>query len=192
MGRGKIFVFIQVVFCNFSIYAQFINLRQPNDSASLVIVVDPHSQVLHLMQNFQIIKSYTISTARAGIGCVLDSYKTPSGKHRIQEKIGAGADYGTIFKSRINTGLIAEIDTSKTGTDHDFITSRILWLSGEEAGHNKGGHLDSYNRYIYIHGTHEEGLIGEPVSLGCIRMCNSDIIELFEIVSVGTTVEILE
>jgi lipoprotein-anchoring transpeptidase ErfK/SrfK len=73
-------------------------------------------------------------------------------------------------------------------TEDDYVTSRIIWLDGEEDGLNKGGNVDSYKRYIYIHGTHEEGLIGTKASHGCIRMFNYDVIELFNLVNIGTKV----
>ncbi|MFQ6092176.1 MAG: L,D-transpeptidase family protein, partial [bacterium] len=101
-----------------------------------------------------------------------------------------GAKIGAIFKSGLNTGEIAKIYTDSTDVQEDLITSRIMWLEGLEAGINKGRDIDSYDRRIYIHGTPEEGLIGVPVSHGCIRMRNKDVIELFDLVSKGTLVEI--
>ncbi|MBD3307946.1 L,D-transpeptidase family protein, partial [candidate division KSB3 bacterium] len=66
------------------------------------------------------------------------------------------------------------------------------WLQGMEPGVNKGKGIDSHARYIYIHGTPEEGLIGQPASHGCIRMDNRDVIDLFDQVNEGTFVEIQE
>jgi len=103
----------------------------------------------------------------------------------IAQKIGDGAPLNTIFKSRKNTGKIADIDQQ---SDEDYVTSRILWLKGLEPGHNAGPGVDSFARYIYIHGTHEENLIGQPASHGCIRMRNQDVLELFERVQEGTEV----
>lgn len=39
-----------------------------------------------------------------------------------------------------------------------------------------------------IHGTNDEGRIGQSVSHGCIRMHNRDVTELYDLVSVGTPV----
>ena len=94
----------------------------------------------------------------------------------------------TIFNSRINTMRPAKIITKPVDSENDFITSRIMWLDGLEYGKNKGEGIDSFSRYIYIHGTHEEGLIGKKASHGCIRMFNNDVIELFDEVQEGTYV----
>ena len=112
------------------------------------------------------------------------------GMHEIKEKIGENAEINTIFISRINTMRKAEIYKSIYDSSNDYVTSRILWLSGLEEGLNKGSGIDSYDRYIYIHGTHEEGLIGQKASDGCIRMFNKDVVYLFNIVSKGTKVYI--
>ena len=106
----------------------------------------------------------------------------------VKEKIGEGAEKNTIFKSRINTKRSADIIEEYQDSDDDFVTSRIMWLDGKEEGKNKGGAVDSFARYIYIHGTHEEGLIGTKASHGCIRMFNTDAIELFDRIKIGTKV----
>ena len=92
----------------------------------------------------------------------------------------------------INTRRIAEIYIDSTDLEEDPITTRIMWLEGLEAGINRGKGIDSYKRHIYIHGTPEGGLIGQPASHGCIRMRNKDVIELFDLVSKDTLVEIQE
>jgi lipoprotein-anchoring transpeptidase ErfK/SrfK len=102
--------------------------------------------------------------------------------------IGEEAKMNTIFTSRINTKRLATIIDQFEDTDNDYVTSRIMWLGGEEDGFNKGGNVDSFRRYIYIHGTHEEGLIGIKASHGCIRMFNYDVVELFNLVGIGTKV----
>ena len=102
--------------------------------------------------------------------------------------IGDDTKEDTIFISRINTKRTADIVKDPINTEDDYETSRILWLSGEEEGVNKGGKVDSYNRYIYIHGTQEEGLIGLKASHGCIRMFNNDVIDLYQKVKIGTKV----
>lgn len=130
-------------------------------------------------------QSYRISTAEKGMGNRIDSYQTPVGIHRIRQKIGGGEPRGTIFEAREVCGRIARNFDNRDG---DEITSRILWLDGLEEGINRGGSCDTYSRYIYIHGTTDEQRIGRPVSAGCIRMCNDDVIELFDNVLVNDLV----
>ena len=152
------------------------------------IEVDISEQRLYLIENSLIKASYPISTSKYGEGSIENSFKTPLGKHSIKEMIGEEAEINTIFTSRINTKRSATIIDKFEDTDNDYVTSRIMWLDGEEDGFNKGGNVDSFRRYIYIHGTHEEGLIGTKASHGCIRMFNYDVIELFNLVNIGTKV----
>ena len=160
------------------------------DALSSSIIVDISEQRLYLMNDNNLIQSFPVSTSKFGEGQIENSYKTPLGYHEIKEKIGHNAPINTIFTARVNTQKKAKIQKDPNNTDDDFVTSRILWLDGLEEGINKGPGVDSYNRYIYIHGTHEEGLIGQKASHGCIRMFNNDVIELFEIVKEGTKVYI--
>jgi lipoprotein-anchoring transpeptidase ErfK/SrfK len=152
------------------------------------IEVDISEQRLYLIENNLIKASYPISTSKYGEGSIQNSFKTPLGEHSIKEMIGEEAEINTIFTSRINTKRSATIIDQYEDTDNDYVTSRIIWLDGEEEGFNKGGNVDSFRRYIYIHGTHEEGLIGTKASHGCIRMFNYDVIELFKLVNIGTKV----
>ena len=152
------------------------------------IEVDISEQRLYLIENSLIKASYPISTSKYGEGSIENSFKTPLGKHSIKEMIGEETEINTIFTSRINTKRSATIIDQFEDTDNDYVTSRIMWLDGEEDGLNKGGNVDSFRRYIYIHGTHEEGLIGTKASHGCIRMFNYDVIELFNLVNIGTKV----
>ena len=152
------------------------------------IEVDISEQRLYLIENSLIKASYPISTSKYGEGSIENSFKTPLGEHSIKDMIGEEAEINTIFTSRINTKRSATIIDQFEDTDNDYVTSRIMWLDGEEDGFNKGGNVDSYRRYIYIHGTHEEGLIGTKASHGCIRMFNYDVIELFNLVNIGTKV----
>ena len=152
------------------------------------IEVDISEQRLYLIENNQIKASYPISSSKYGEGSIENSFKTPLGEHSIKEMIGEEAKMNTIFTSRINTKRLATIIDQFEDTDNDYVTSRIMWLGGEEDGFNKDGNVDSFRRYIYIHGTHEEGLIGIKASHGCIRMFNYDVIELFNLVSIGTKV----
>ncbi len=138
------------------------------------------------------LSSYAISSAIKGVGNLQGSLQTPLGLHSIAEKIGGGCAAGEIFKGRQSTGEIAKTELQARTTGVDCITSRILWLQGLEPGVNQGEDVDSYQRYIYIHGTHEEGLIGQPASIGCIRMYNEDVIELYQHIDKGSWVYILE
>lgn len=153
---------------------------------AFTLIVSVKFQKLYLMNGKEVLKEYVISTGKNGVGCEENSLKTPFGVHRIVEKFGAFGPVAGIYKERKFTGEIATIYTEKIDMPTDYITSRILWLDGlEEANKN------SKIRYIYIHGTHEEGLLGAPASHGCVRMKNSDIIELFDYLPENTLVIIL-
>lgn len=163
----------------------------PQYSTQQVVLVDPVIQRLLLIEHERVAGSWLISTAEAGLGNRKDSYQTPAGVHRIKQCYGDGAAPGMIFKARQNTGHVANILTEPGArSDADNITTRILWLDGLQPGVNKGGDVDSFGRYIYIHGTDEEGRLGQPASHGCIRMGNLDIIELYERVGIDTLVVI--
>ena len=159
--------------------------------ASTSIDIEISSQRLFLKENGQIIRSYPVSSSSFGEGQIENSFKTPYGKHIIKTKIGTNVNKNNFFISRQHISQSANIIHEPIDSEDDFITSRIMWLEGEEEGFNRGGSVDSFKRYIYIHGTHEEGLIGQKASHGCIRMFNHDVIELFELVSEGTVVNIL-
>ena len=124
--------------------------------------------------------AYPISTSRFGLGSKEGSMKTPTGRFRIAEKIGDGMPLGTVFKSRRPVKA-----TKKMLRDDDLVMTRILWLDGVEPDN-----ANTYERFIYIHGTNHEGQIGEPASHGCIRMRNSDLVELFDRVGIDTPVMI--
>ncbi len=154
------------------------------------VIIDISDQLLYLFENDSCVNKFPISSSKYGIGNQSGSNKTPLGLHCIARKIGSKVPYGGIIKGRKFTGEIAEIYTDKTDSPKDVITTRILWLKGLEQGINRDGKIDSYNRYIYIHGTNEEGLIGKSSSHGCIRMKNNDVIKLFDLVSINTPVYI--
>lgn len=150
-------------------------------NSAAVVVVSISDQSLVFYQEGEPFLSFPVSTALAGIGSKSNSFKTPLGWHYVRTRFGDDAPSGTIFAARGNTGKIATIETRPQRTKKDYVTTRIMWLNGLEEGLNLGKGIDSYARYIYIHGTHEEGLIGQPASLGCIRMKNADVIQLFEL-----------
>lgn len=163
--------------------------QYPRDT---VVVVRISEQRLYLLEAGEVAHSYPVSTSRYGIGNRQDSYRTPLGVHRIADKIGDGVPPGTIFKRRKSKGEIAEILRGDVAGQHDFVTSRILWLTGLEPGVNRGPGIDSHDRFIYIHGTHAEGRIGQPASYGCVRMTNRDVIELYGRLVVDNLVVIVE
>ena len=132
-------------------------------------------------------KSYSISTAKNGIGEIEDSYCTPTGKFKIAEKIGANLEFGSVLVDRESTGEIYNADLARQYPDRDWILTRILWLDGVEV-HNQ----NTKNRYIYIHGSPDETPMGMPGSKGCIRMHNYDVIELFESIHTGEDVVIIK
>lgn len=133
---------------------------------------------------------YAVSTAANGVGCVKNSGCTPLGAHIIRAKIGGGAAANTVFVGRRATGEIFTPDLKLQFPDRDWILTRILWLSGTEPGKNRLGNVDTMQRYIYIHGTPDATELGVPGSHGCVRMRNADLIELFDQVPLGTTVNI--
>jgi hypothetical protein len=181
---------------NVQIPQQLSRWREKIESLSLqadaaLVWINISVQSLQLYEAGQMIASYPVSTALKGTGCQQDSFQTPIGLHQISEKIGENEPAGMIFKGRQPTGEIAAIEQSDKDTGSDLITSRILWLDGMEPGLNRGNGVDTHDRYIYIHGTNEEGRLGQAVSHGCVRMKNSDVIDLFDRVAVGTTVVII-
>ena len=159
-------------------------------SDELRIEIDISNQRLYVIQNSAQTHSFAISSSKYGEGSTANSFKTPLGKHSVRTMIGENALKNTIFISRINTKRQADIIESFNDSSDDYVTSRIIWLTGEEPGFNSGEGIDSYNRYIYIHGTHEEGLIGTKASHGCIRMFNDDVIKLYSMIKKGTKVDI--
>lgn len=193
--RHLISGFFLIIF-HISYSQNFTNIKQKIKnyfpSQNQFLIIDISDQLLFLFENDTCILNFPISSSKYGIGNQSGSNKTPLGLHLIARKIGSKVPYGGILKGRKFTGEVAEIYTDETDTPKDVITSRILWLKGLEEGINKGDKIDSYSRYIYIHGTNEEGLIGKPSSHACIRMKNSDVIKLFEIISLKTPVYISE
>lgn len=147
------------------------------------------AQMLTLFDDFGTVKArYSISTAVNGIGSEKNSGRTPLGRHIIRAKIGAGAPVNTVFVGRRPTGEILSPELMAQHPQRDWILTRILWLSGTEVGKNRLGNVDSMQRYIYIHGTPDTEPMGQPCSHGCVRMRNQDVVELFDLVDVGTPV----
>ncbi len=157
------------------------------------VLVRVSEQCLYVYnQQGELIRQFPVSTSRYGIGSENGSFKTPVGRHVIREKIGDSAPINEVFIGRQARGVLEDLIQQQAELPEDIITTRIMWLDGEEPGLNKGGQVDSYQRYIYIHGTNEEDKIGTPASHGCIRMRNEDVIELFNMLEIGSTVLIEE
>lgn len=152
-----------------------------------MIIVSVSEQMLYHRRKTGVWYAYPVSTASKGVGNLSGSLQTPLGRHRIAEKIGHGLPPLTAFRAREPFCIY---DPQSDDPKKDWILTRILWLSGCETGKNRRGKVDTYRRYIYIHGTHEEAKIGTPASHGCIRMNNEDMLELFENSYAGESVRI--
>jgi lipoprotein-anchoring transpeptidase ErfK/SrfK len=163
------------------------NLAVPNPHCHCIkldntmrIYVHVPSQTLDLLDGDTLLRRYVISSSRFGLGSESGSNRTPVGRFRIAEKHGDGAEAGMVFVSREPTGQIGREDDPK-----DNVQTRILWLDGLEKGN-----ANTYDRYVYIHGTNAESRLGMPASEGCIRMSNTDVIDLYDSVEPGTEVVI--
>ena len=145
-----------------------------------MIFINTSKQKLFLLEDNTVKCDFKVSTAIKGLGCKLDSNKTPTGLHTVISKIGDGLPAGTLFRNRIPINkLINKIPND----NKDYITSRIIRLGGLEEGINKGGDVDTFQRFIYIHGTPHIDKLGYPESHGCIRMSDNDVINLFNLIN---------
>ncbi len=129
-----------------------------------------------------VLRRYPVSTSRFGLGTEPGSLRTPLGRFRVAEKFGDGAELGAVFKSRVPTR-----ENGLGATDDDLVLTRVLWLAGDE-----DANANTYERYIYIHGTNHEAAIGQAASHGCVRMRNADVAELYALTPPGTVVTIAE
>jgi len=154
------------------------------------IAIDLDSQTLDLFDDTARLRRFAVSASRFGAGEQAGSFKTPRGHHIIRAKIGAGQPPNTVFVGRRPTGEMYSERLACAEPNRDWILTRILWLSGTEIGKNRLGPFDTMRRYIYIHGSPASAQLGVPGSIGCVRMANADVIELFDLVPVGTPVEI--
>ena len=139
----------------------------------------------------ELLRRYSVSTAAKGAGERNGSNCTPRGRHIVRAKVGAGATANTVFVRRRPTGEVWSPELAAQFPDRDWILTRILWLSGCEPGRNRLGDVDTMRRYIYIHGSPDTAPMGTPGSIGCVRMRNADIVELFDLVPPYTPVEII-
>lgn len=152
---------------------------------TLGVWVSVREQTMRIVHNGFVVWEARCATAKKGTGSQMNSYKTPLGWHSVARKVGDGAPWGQVFEGAKPT---REIWKPGQIVKKDLVLTRILWLTGEEPGKNKGGDVDSYKRYIYIHGTNEEETIGAPSSMGCVRLRNDDVLEAYEKVPLGTKV----
>lgn len=147
------------------------------------IEIDLRAQTLTLFDDAdKILRRYRVSTSKNGAGERNGSFCTPRGRHVIRAKIGAGQPENAVFVRRRPTGERWSPALHAQYPDRDWMLTRILWLSGCERGRNRLGEVDTMRRYIYIHGAPETAEMGRPGSIGCIRMRNPDIVELFDLV----------
>ena len=163
-------------------------ISQMNMSKEQFIIISSKKQQLDFYCADKCVKSYAVSTGKNGMGETMGSECTPRGWHRIYSRIGVAAPVNSVFVGRGMTGEIYDETLAKENPGRDWILTRIMQLEGMEKGRNQGGGVDSLQRYIYLHGTPDTTNLGSPGSRGCIRMRNSDIIELFEKVEIGTRV----
>lgn len=153
-----------------------------------MILISLPDQRLELLEESRVVVAYPVSTARNGPGEQRGSGCTPRGWHRVRLKIGAGLPLNTVFVGRRPTGEIYDSELAARHPERDWILTRILWLTGLESGYNRGGEYDTLRRFIYIHGCPDTTPMGEPLSHGCIRMRNPDLLELFEQIKAGERV----
>ena len=150
----------------------------------------PKQQLELLDDGGQVLRRYAVSTAVNGAGEEYGSYCTPRGQHIVRAKIGAGQPLNAVFVRRRPTGEIYTPELGAQFPGRDWMLTRILWLSGGEVGYNRLGSCDTMRRFIYMHGTPDTTVLGQPGSKGCIRMNNNDLLQLFDLISVGTIVHI--
>jgi hypothetical protein len=150
------------------------------------------TQKLLVLNSQQLIAEYLVSSAKNGVGEQYGSEQTPRGLHVIRAKIGAGCPINTIFLKRRQTGEIFTPEMREQFPERDWMLTRIMWLCGLERHKNRFGQVDTMKRKIYIHGAPDEVMMGIPGSKGCIRMHNHDLLVLFDLVPVGTQINIVE
>ncbi len=157
------------------------------------ININVTQQLLRLLdEDGSLLQQYPVSTSKYGAGSENGSEKTPLGLHRIKDKLGGAMPVNEVYIGRVPHGNLEECKQRGVNLPDDVIMSRIMWLEGMEPGRNQGSYMDTYQRFIYIHGTNHEDSIGTPASIGCIRMRNKDVVELFRQVEIGSEVLIEE
>ncbi|HUP92712.1 MAG TPA: L,D-transpeptidase [Solimonas sp.] len=156
------------------------------------IEIDLTRQHLTLWNDGKRLRDLAVSTGANGAGEINGSGATPRGRHIIRAKVGAGAPANAVFVERRWTGEVWTPQLHAQFPRRDWMLTRILWLSGTERGRNRLGCVDTFRRFIYLHGTPPITQMGRTGSKGCVRVRNEDIVELFELVSPGTEVDLHE
>lgn len=162
----------------------------------ITLHIDTNAQTLTVLDDDKVVTTFSVSTAKNGTGQLINTGCTPLGKHIISDKIGGEYPKRAVFVGRVFTGEIYDEVLGQTHPERDWILSRILWLAGCEQGFNAGETADgvvcdTHARYIYIHGTPDSEPMGVPMSHGCVRMRNDDVVALYDMVDVGTSVVIV-
>ncbi|PCF94865.1 L,D-transpeptidase [Vreelandella nigrificans] len=150
--------------------------------------IDTQKQLLRCWQGRGLQFECAVSTGEAGVGQLEGSGQTPQGWHYIRAAVGNGLPDNAVFRGRRWTGEVFSAQLADTFPDRDWILTRILWLCGLETGKNRGGHVDTQRRYIYLHGTPPDQPMGVPASHGCIRLRNDDLLTVFQFALPGTPV----
>ena len=156
-----------------------------------MLIVSITSQEMALLVDGKISRLFKISTSKNPPSCIAESFGTPTGLHQLADFIGADQPLGMVFKGRLPTGR-HHTDYSRDKQVENLITSRVIRLRGLELNKNTGLNCDTYDRYVYIHGTNHEARIGSPFSGGCLEMLNSEVVELFDLVEPGDLLMISE
>ncbi|MFT4046492.1 MAG: L,D-transpeptidase [Solimonas sp.] len=159
---------------------------------ALTLDIDLTAQRLRVCEGGRTLREYAVSTGANGNGEIQGSGCTPRGRHIVRAKIGGGLPAGAVLRARRWTREVWSPELGGRYSGRDWILSRILWLSGLEPGRNRLGCVDTFRRYIYLHGTPDTDRLGTPASHGCVRMRNEDVIELFDLVPAGTEVDLHE
>jgi len=163
--------------------------RFPGRHDSKLIVVDVHTEKLYLLHDGRIAGDWRVSTALRGIDQRAHSDGTPVGVFRVARKIGTGLPPDEVLQDQAPTGRIITPARLPDGPAASrWIIARILWLSGLQPGWNEGGDFDTFLRHIYIHGTANLGMLGQPASHGCVQMAPRAVMALYRAVPVGTPV----
>ena len=176
---------------------KIVNIFKIDDTQIMIhLTIDTTAQTLTVYDDDALIRQFRVSTAKNGTGQLEGSGCTPLGQHIISDKIGGKFPKHAVFVGRVFTGEIYDEVLGQTHPERDWILSRILWLSGCEQGFNAGKTADgvvcdTHARYIYIHGTPDSEPMGVPMSHGCVRMRNDDVVALYDMVDVGTSVMVI-
>ncbi len=154
------------------------------------LICIPDQQMIIVDEQQQPLFQCRVNTAQNGVGCLRDSGCTPFGKHYVRACIGEGLSAYAVLKGRRVTGEEWTPALMNAQPERDWILGRILWLCGSEPGINRGGSLDTFRRYIYIHGSPQWTDDAKPSSHGCVRVAPEDMLRVFDLLPYGSSVSI--